>query len=232
MELKKIHKIIISITIILILLCLYVFMYKKVNNNVDTTGDSIDFTQSTTTEGRLSNGVEYKIEKIDSSGIAEIPKPIPDLDRVIIKSPLSVNVTEKDVESASVKVKELQTILKNNPNNFAVWLDLAMYQKLGGDYDGAIISWEYASRLNPKDYVSIANIGNLYAYYIKDNTKAILYYERAISKSPYQVYLYTQLAGIYLDIMNNKAKAMEVIDKGLKNIPNDPTLLSWNDSIR
>ncbi len=231
MELKKIHKILISIIVVLILFSLYVFMYRKLNNT-SVNSDTINFDNSTTTEGVLVNGVKYKIEKVDSSNTAKVPQPIPDLNRLVVKSQLAVNVTEKDVEVASLKVKELQTILKKNPSDFSAWLDLAMYQKAGGDFDGAIITWEYAGKLSPSDYISIANIGNLYAYDIKDNTKAIYYYEKAINKSPKQVYLYTQLAGIYFDIIKDKTKALEIINRGLKNIPNDETLLNWKDILK
>lgn len=232
MELKKIHKIVISAVTLIVLVLLYIFIYERFNKSEAIPVDSIDFSKSTTTQGKLANGLEYKIEKIDNKTTTSVPKPIPDLNRPITKSPLAANVTEKDIESARTKVKEFQQTLKNNPSNFAVWLDMAMYQKAGGDYDGAIISWEYAGKLSPTDYISVANIGNLYAYNIKDNAKAISYYEKAIKKAPSQVYLYAQLAGIYLDIMNDKTNALEVINRGLKNIPNDSTLLGWKDIIK
>lgn len=228
MELTKTQKIIIGIIFVAVLFGMYLFFIRKSKNNIEIS--EINFNQSSTT-GKLSNGLEYKIEKVNNGSAYQIPKPIPDLDRAIIKSPLATNVTESDFLSASKKVKEFQVVLKNNPSNFSAWLDMAMYQKMGGDYDGAIISWEYAGKLIPSDYISIANIGNLYAYYIKDNAKSISYYEAAIKRAPTQTYLYTQLAGVYFDIMKDKVSAKSVIERGLKNIPNDPTLLEWRNEL-
>ena len=107
-----------------------------------------------------------------------------------------------------------------------------MAQKAGGDYQGAIISWKYASRLAPTDFISLANIGNLYAYFLHDNAQAEIYYKQAIAKGQTQAYLYTQLAEIYRDIFQDLDKAKSIIDQGLSKIPNDPSLLQFKESLK
>jgi tetratricopeptide (TPR) repeat protein len=153
-----------------------------------------------------------------------IPKPIPDLDRVLSKSPLATMVTAEDVSRSGVKIKELQTFLKSNPSVFPAWIDLGAYQKNAGDYDGAIISWTYASKLLPTDYVALGNIGNLYGFFMKNPEMSANYYKQAIKRDPRQSYLYAQLAEVYEYIAKDKNKAIAILKEGLKAIPNDPNL--------
>lgn len=234
MQLTKTHKIIISAIFVVILFSLYVFFFKKTSPD-DTANNPVQVSTATSSDSGSKvitnpDGTTYTVEKI-TTGTAGVPKPIPDLDRPVTKSPLA-NVSEKDYTSASQKVKEFQTLLKRDPNLFPIWMDMAMYQNIAGDFEGAIISWKYAGRLDPKDFVSIANIGNTYAYYLKDNAQAETYYKLAISKGPTQVYLYYQLAVIYIDIFKDNDKARAIINQGLSKIPNDPSLTQLKDSIK
>ena len=52
------------------------------------------------------------------------------------------------------------------------WLVLGVYRKMIGDYESAKEVWEYASAIRPQNSVSFNNLGELYAYYLKDNAKA------------------------------------------------------------
>lgn len=225
MELTKTHKIIISALAVFVLLGIYIVFDKKSKNEADT--KSIENNQTATTTD-VNNGIGYKIEPVSSGN--EIPKPIPDLNRAVTQSP-KATVSQADISSATLKIKQLQGLLKDKPASFAVWLDLAMYQKMAGDYDGAIISWKYASRLRETDYVALANIGNLYAYYLKDNAQAEIYYKQAISRDPTQSYLYAQLFEVYRDVFKDLDKARAILKQGLSKIPNDPNLLDLQYSL-
>ncbi len=225
MQLTNTHKIIISALAVVVLLGIYIVFDRKSKNESDTS--FIEDNQTATTTD-TNNGLGYKIEQIKPGD--EIPKPIPDLNRSVTQSP-KANVSQADISSATLKIKQLQGLLKDNPASFAVWLDLAMYQKMAGDYDGAIISWKYASRVRETDYVALANIGNLYAYYLKDNAQAEIYYKQAISRDPTQSYLYAQLFEVYRDIFKDLDKARAILKQGLSKIPNDLNLLDLQYSL-
>lgn len=225
MQLTKTHKIIISALAVVVLLGIYIVFDKKSKNEADI--KPIENNQTATTTD-VNNGIGYKIEPVNSG--SEVPKPIPDLNRPVTQSS-KANVPQADVSSATIKIKQLQDLLKDNPASFAAWLDLAMYQKMAGDYDGAIISWKYASRVRETDYVALANIGNLYAYYLKDNAQAEIYYKQAISRDPSQSYLYAQLFEVYRDVFKDLDKARAILKQGLSKIPNDPNLLDLQYSL-
>jgi predicted Zn-dependent protease len=232
MQITKTHKIIASAVIVIILLGIYITFDRKSKQETDNKISSNEQPATTTDSslGQGTDGVIYKIEPVSNNTQKKIP--VPDLDRAVTKSALAVNVSENDTLIATKKIKELQTLLKSNPGSYSNWLDLASYQKMAGDYDGAIISWKYVGTLFPKDHVSLGNLGDLYAYYMKDNAQAELSYKEAISRAPTQSYLYTQLAQVYLDVFNSKNKAQAIINEGLKKIPNDPVLLEFQASLQ
>lgn len=172
----------------------------------------------------------YTIEKVPVSSKKTDPKPIPDLNRNVVVSAGAV-VSSEAKAYAEVKIKALQTRLKSNTSDVVAWIDLGTNQKNAGDYEGAIISWKYASHLSPTDYVSVSNLGNLYAYFIKDNGQAEVYYKQAISKAPNQPYPYVQLAEVYRDVFKDIEKAKLIVDEGLKLNSGNEILLQFKASL-
>ena len=238
MQITQTHKIIISAVVILVLLGIYIIFDRKSKqetpNKVVETGQSAT-TTSTTTSTTTDSGTGitggYTIEQVPLESGKGVPKPIPDLNREPVLS--SGAIISPEAKTLAVgKIKLLQATLKSNPADLSAWIDLGIYQKQAGDYEGAILSWKYAGRLAPADYVSRANLGNLYAYFLKDNAQAEVYYKDAISKGPTQVYLYTQLAEVYRDVFNNLDKARAIVAQGLSKIPNDPNLLQLQASLK
>jgi tetratricopeptide (TPR) repeat protein len=134
-------------------------------------------------------------------------------------------VSTEAIVLATEHIVSLQSRLKKDPSDFPAWLDLGMYQKMAGDYQGTVISWTYAGRLAPTDYISQGNLGNLYAYFLKDNAKAEMYYKKAIANNGVQAYLYVQLAEVYRDLFKDSAKALAIVNQGLVKIPNNGSLL-------
>lgn len=227
METNK-KKIIAIGILIVVLISIYFFFDRKSNvdvGNVENTATTTDSTGVVETGGTGS----YTIEPVEFEDT--LPKPIPNLDRQVIVS-LGAVITPEATASATPKIKSLQAELKKNQANFSAWIDLGIYQKEAGDYEGASISWNYASKLAPSDFISLGNLGNLYAYFIKDNAKAESYYKQAISKGPTQANLYIQLAEVYVNFFNDKAKALAIINQGLSKIPNDPNLLQIKASLK
>ncbi|MES3004925.1 MAG: tetratricopeptide repeat protein [Patescibacteria group bacterium] len=222
MEMTKTNKIILSAVAILVLVGLYVLLDGRSRGVEEGIGNNEAVATTTGNKVTLPSGVEYEIQKIDSP--TSVPKPIPNLDRVLVKSSLAVNVSAQEISSAAPKIKELQDFLKTKPEVVAAWIDLGSYQKSAGDYDGAIISWEYASKLDTKNFVALGNIGNLYGLHMKNVGMSDTYYRRAIARAKGESYLYAQLAEVYQYVGKNITKAKAALNEGLKAIPNDPNL--------
>jgi tetratricopeptide (TPR) repeat protein len=233
MQITKTHKIIISAVILVILLGIYIVFDRKSKKEQDQFKNTEQFSTTTIPGTNIqinTQGGGYKIEQVPIDEGRKIPQPIPDLARkTIFSNNSSLTVETKNV--LEKKIIDLQLQLSKNPGYFEAWLDLGIYQKSAGDYEGTIISWTYASKLYPASYLPLGNLGNLYAYFLKDNGMAEVYYKQAISKGPTQPYLYTQLAEIYRDIFKDNTKALDIINQGLSQIPNDPNLLQLKASL-
>lgn len=221
------NKIIAIVVLVIILISTYFIFDKK--SEVSTNNEQI---ATTTTDGTGSVSAQgqggYTIEPVEFEDT--LPKPIPNLNREVSVS-VGAIITPEATASATPKIKSLQEILKKNPADFNSWISLGIHQKQAGDYEGARISWEYASKLAPSDHISLGNLGNLYAYFIKDNTKAESYYKQAINRGPTQVNLYVQLAEVYVNFFSDKSKALAIINQGLTKVPNDPSLLQVKASL-
>ena len=234
----KRQKIIISIVAVIALLGAYIVFDRKFKtSNLSSTSEIIATSTTTTTtttdsDNKIvttSNG-NYKIEQVSTTGSPEVSQLIPDLNRPA--TPLgSANVAPESKAMTKEKIPLLQARLKKNLKDFPAWIDLGIYQKMAGDYQGSVISWVYASKLSSTDFVSLGNLGDLYAYFLKDKIKSEMYYKQAISKAPTEAYLYTQLADIYRYVFKDLDKARTIINQGLSKIPNDANLLQMKASL-
>lgn len=230
----KTQKLITSIVIIAILFGGYIFFDKRSKNEQNTVaGTETNSTTTTTSSGTkitTSGNGGYTIEQVPLSEGTGVPQPIPDLNRQVTP-PGSATVSSEAKVLATQKIPPLQAELKKTPSSFNTWLELAMYQKMAGDYQGAVISWTYASKLAPGDFISLGNLGNLYAYFLNDKVKAEAYYKKAIVNGPTQENLYTQLAETYRDIFHDNVKAKAVVEQGLVKLPNNVNLLRLKASL-
>jgi tetratricopeptide (TPR) repeat protein len=170
-----------------------------------------------------SAGGNYTIEQIPTE------VSVPDLNRKVVFGSTTGydEVTKKVIVD---KIIGIQAELKKNSKDLSKWLDLGIYQKMAGDYEGAVISWKYVASVS-SDYVALGNLGYLYAYYLNDKNLSVTYYNQAIKNGPTQVYLYTQLAEVYRDVFKDVSKARAIIEEGLKKVPNDNTLLQFKANL-
>lgn len=230
MQLTKTNKILISLIFIVVLIILgFKFMKKSETTIVDKNSKSTTTTPIPGTNLSLeSNGAKYTITQVPVGNVSK-SVPVPDLKRGITFN-ASLNLTDDAKKIITEKISALQTNLKNDPKNIGNWIQLGTDYKIIGDYTGAIIYWKYASDVS-NDSISLGNLGNLYAYYLKDNAMAEMYYKKAISRAPTQAYLYIQLSDVYKTIFEDDAKAREILDEGLKQIPNDTSLLDAKKKI-
>lgn len=162
------------------------------------------------------NGI--KIEKIDivnDSYVANIP--VPDLDREI---KIAGNISEDAIRIATNKIKDISDQLKKDSDNLENWLLLGIYRKMLNDYEGVRLAWEYAGAIRPKSPTPFNNLGELYAYQLKDNIKAEENYLIAIKNDPSAIYIYRNFFDFYRYFVKDMAKARAILEKGIANNPN------------
>lgn len=203
------------------------FAFFRAENNSSNTVSNVSTTTNETSGVTTTNDGNFTIEQIpDASNVVT-----PDLNRKVVFSN-TVNLDENTKKIIIDKVLGLQNNLKNDSKDLASWLELGIYQKMAGDYEGAIISWKYVSSVSTSDFISLGNLGDLYGYYIKDKKLSEEYYKKAIKNAPTQVYLYTQLSGVYKDVFKDISKASAILDEGLKAVPGDQTLLQYKQNLK
>ena len=235
----KKKNIISSVLVALLLTALWFYIYRDLSdnqmdqiNNATTTplidGVSVDF------EGDGEAIVEV-IDKNDSQNQQEeqekpaIIKPIPDLDREIVFT----DDYPEDMQQVMIEnIEKASQELKDDPTFFGNWLYLGLDRKAINDYEGARLAWEYAKLINPNNFVVRGNLGDLYAYYLKDNEKAEENYLKALELGSGQIYLYYKTAEFYQLFLKDNQKAVGIVQMGLQLNPNSQELQSLLTSIK
>jgi len=77
----------------------------------------------------------------------------------------------------------IRELINQNPDIFDLWLDLGGVHKLIGNYELAEKTWLYACQIRPKNSPAFANLGDLYANFIKDIQRSEQAYLVAIENS-------------------------------------------------
>jgi len=178
------------------------------NNTVNIGGVTIQG------EGDM-NGV--KIEKIDiANDKPAVNIPIPDLDREI---KIVGEMSDDAKRIATDKIKDISSQLKKSSDNLENWLLLGIYRKMINDYEGARIAWEYAGAIRPQSPTPFNNLGELYAYQLKDNIKAEENYLKAIKNDPSAIYIYRNFFDFYRYFAKDMTKARAILEKGISANP-------------
>jgi tetratricopeptide (TPR) repeat protein len=226
--------------LVVLIFLVYFLVDKNIKNknefdNSPTSSTSEVKDASSTTVVDLGGGVKaigtgsFKVEKIEDLPSQVVPKPIPNLSRVIV---FDQNIDLQVKKIITDKVKELKDVVSNNPSSLPAWLDLGNYHKMAGDFKGAEIYWNYASLLSPNDFIAFSNLADLYGYYLKDISSAEKYYNLAIEKGKSQYFLYFKFAEFYRDVLKDKNKALSVVQKGLVALPGNKELESLQASLK
>lgn len=211
----------IFLLILVVLIAGYYLYSSFYKTNISTVDDSsknvLDENKTTSTlentnvdkkigEITLKEGKSYEYVGADKELIKNTP--IPDLNR---KIPTGVS------EDIKKNITSLSNSLKINSGDFDSWIGLGSYRKTTGDYEGAKLAWEYANILRPRFSLSFLNLGNLFGYYLKDLKKAESNFLKAIEVEPTETYSYVVLANFYVEVLNDKNKAIAIIKEGIKN---------------
>ena len=127
------------------------------------------------------------------------------------------------------KEETLIAQLHKTPADIALWLDLGIDRKIGGDYAGAAAAWEYVAQVAPTSasYIAYGNLGELYMDYLKDYPKAESNFKQAIALSPHTIDYYRQLYTLYkYAYKTNTTAAADILTQGLKANPGNTDLLT------
>jgi len=154
--------------------------------------------------------------------------PVPNLDEEIV---FGSNIPFETQNKLRQEILEVISELKKDSNFLDNWISLGLYMKTIGDYDRAKEAWEYAIVLNPSNSVSHHNLGDLYAYFLKDNVKAEENFLKAIENAPSDIYLYFKMSEFYMDVMGDIGKARAIVERGMEANPNSDELKQLLDSL-
>lgn len=119
---------------------------------------------------------------------------------------------------SSPKSDILIVSLKKEPK-YVDWSDLGMYRKAAGDYKGAEEIWTYLITASPKGTDAYINLGDLYMYYLHDNTKAEPMFLKAVEVSPRVVEAYRRIVDFYVTALKNKTKARNFLEASIAKYP-------------
>ncbi|MFH0846417.1 MAG: hypothetical protein V1851_03410 [Patescibacteria group bacterium] len=153
---------------------------------------------------------------------------MPDLNRELVFSDEYPEQAKKIIRE---NIGKIISDLKNNPNVYEDWIALGLQYKGIDDYEGARLTWEYATYLNPDKFLAWGNLGDLYAFYIRDNVKAEQAYIKAIENGSHQVVLYFKISEFYTEFLNNPERARELVNIGIKQNPDSQELKDLLKSI-
>ena len=222
-------KILFIIFVLLICGGLGFYFYKKLSpttQNGATTGQSNS--SSSQTAGNTVNigGITIQGEgdmkgvKIEPVAITNnkpaVNVPLPDLNKEI---KITADMNEEAKRIATAKIQDLSSQLKKDSDNLENWLVLGVYRKTIGDYEGAREVWEYAGAIRPQNSISFNNLGELYAYQLKDNIKAEENYKKAIENDPSAIYIYRNFFDFYRYFAKDTAKARAILEQGIAANP-------------
>jgi len=179
--------------------------------------------QGTTTEN--SANTETDLPTAEQAKIK-----MPDLDREIIINDKSILEEEKN--RAIKNITDIIALLKDDYDRREEWLNLGIWRKNLGDYEGAEEAWEFVIFIRPNDPVAFHNLGDLYSQYLIDFTKAEKYYLLAIENDPgHNPFFYIKLHEFYRYFVKKQDLAESILEKGIK-ATNDPSLKSLLEQYR
>lgn len=215
---KKQTTVIITIVVMVALGYYFYNDLKKTKESVSLSTPVVNIDKATTTTST----------KKEETKTVVISAKIPSLDRPIVYPD---NMDPKIKEDTSIKIAKILGGLRANSDSFNDWIDLGLYRKILGDYEGAGEVWEYASTIRPKSTSAFSNLGVLYGYYLNSPVLAEKNFLRAIGNDPTYLNTYFQVYDFYKDVMKDSSKARAIIEAGLKSSPNSKELKDFLDEI-
>ncbi len=126
-------------------------------------------------------------------------------------------------EQFQAKITELSALQKRAQDNLDDadrWFDFGSAKEFLNDHEGAASAWERSFELQPLNFVTAGNLGNVYQYFIKNWQKADFYYHKALEVRPDYTLAYQGLADLYR--FNWKEKQSQFEPQMLEAVQKDP----------
>ncbi len=181
--------------------------------------------------GELDKVGGGSIEALVESGDAEI-KEIPtglDLDVDTVARPkLGRAITFPDrfsseaIEILVNNIATLTTQLKEDPNSFQAWSDLAIQYKIIDDFEGAAEIWGFLIISTEDNVNTRINLGNLYHYQLREYEKSEAVFKEIIDIDSSVSGAYTGLHELYrYSYKTDTAQAIDILKEGVVAVPDD-----------
>ncbi len=131
-------------------------------------------------------------------------------------------------KSARDKITEVVNMIQDNYDYDSPWLELAGYRKLIGDYEGAIQAWLFLSEIRPNSFVPLHNIGELYAFTLRNPFKGEQYLLGSLEVSQSNTQGYLALANLYGSAkeLGKQDQVDDILIGGLAANPTDTLLMT------
>ncbi len=221
-----------NIKIILILLIIIgvifgaFFYYKK--DSVNSLDQEIKNEYIKEDNSKLTEEKKIEIKNTPISG-SNIPKytgrPLNE-----VRFGKGFSAPEDLIEKNKVDLNTLASLLSEKPvgdGGVDDWIALGGIKKFFNDYEGARDAWEYAGVLYPNNSLSFVNLGNLYGFYLNNNSKAELNFKRGLFNDSYQSAYYMNLADFYKSVYTEKkTETPKVLLEGMSVIKDVNLVLS------
>jgi tetratricopeptide (TPR) repeat protein len=170
-----------------------------------STGTSINVSGS----GATTTSTGYTVTPIYSSS----GSPTPPNYKTQLTFPAGTNAAvEAQYQS---QFASIQTTLATSPYDYPSWIQLGIVREETGDYTGAAADWKYVTEIYPQGPTAFADLGNLYATYLNENSQAITDYKEAIKLDPtHEETFYQNLAQVYIN-EGDTADAKATLEEGI-----------------
>lgn len=159
--------------------------------------------------------------KILSEDSSSLPAYVGQSIEYLGNDPIIKQFPAENVERQKKYLAEAALLLKEKPDHFDTWIAVGIHKKFFNNFQGARDAWEYAKLLKSEVVLPYLNLGNLYAYHIRDLVKAESNFFAASQRDPNNVFgSYYSLADFYRNF-GFKDKAIAAYQKVLALTPND-----------
>lgn len=173
----------------------------------------------------LERGVLY-FEEGDAFprfSLEALKNPFPDLDRRIVYPDSFPQELRADYETRRA---ELVAQVEADPSDLSAWFNLALNYRMVNDHEGAVQIWKYLVSQNPREAVSLHNLGEYYFHTEKDYPKAEEYYELSIAANPGLTVNYTDLHEMYRYVYKqDTTAAIDILERGIANLKTNESIV-------
>lgn len=185
------------VLIIAIGIAAYLYMHQTHKAPVSGTGvatSTIPTSQATVASSTASGATgAYTIQALPLPTGTKLP-PAPNY-KLAITCTSAISTSQcSTLQSEAVT---LQSRITKNGQDLQSWINLGTLHKTAGDYQTAILYWQYMTKMYPDNPAAFNNLGDIYTNFVKDYSKAESNYLTAIKVFPSDPAPYKNLFVLY-----------------------------------